>query len=149
MPEYISPLNAHGLRCVNSSGLGEKLSTLLHISGAIVIPPNASTVVTSGQTGYSADMTYPSDLIEEVLNAFQNVVDQLLAAGVEDGFKSVFRMTSYHTEMGDAMLEALDVATGKYFGKNRPAWAGVGISELYGGARIEITVTAILAVNNN
>ena len=144
MPEYPSPLNTHGLRCVNSPGLGEKLSGLLHISGAIIIPPNASTVVTSGQTGYSADMTYPSDLKEEVMNAFQNVEDQLLAAGIEDGFKSVYRMTSYHTDMSDAMLEALDVATEKYFGKNRPAWAGVGTTELYGGARIEITVMAIL-----
>lgn len=145
MPEYESPLNTHGLRCVNSPGLGEKLSSLLHISGAIVIPPNASTAVTSGQTGYSADMTYPSDLKEEVMNAFQNVEDQLLAADVEDGFRSVYRMTTYHTEMGDAMTKALEAATEKYFGKNRPAWAGVGVTELYGGARIEITAMAVLA----
>jgi len=144
MPEYESPLNAHGLRCVNSPDLGEKISSLLHISGAIIIPPNASTVVTSGQTGYSANMTYPSDLKEEVMNAFQNVEDQLLAADVEDGFRSVYRMTTYHTEMGDAMMEALDAATEKYFGKNRPAWAGVGVTELYGGARIEITAMAVL-----
>jgi enamine deaminase RidA (YjgF/YER057c/UK114 family) len=149
MPEYASPLNAFGLRCVNSSGLGERLSSLLHISGAVIIPPNASTVVTSGQTGYSTDMTYPSDLKEEVMNAFQNVEDQLTAAGVKNGFKSVYRMTSYHTDMGDAMLEALDAATEKYFGKNRPAWAGVGTTDLYGGARIEITAMAILAVEDS
>ena len=145
MPEYASPLNAFGLRCVNGSGLGEKLSSLLHISGAIIIPPNASTVVTSGQVGYSADMTLPSDIKEEVMNAFQNVEDQLAAAGVKDGFRSVYRMTSYHTDMGDATMEAIDAAVEKYFGKNRPAWAGVGTTELYGGARIEITAMAILA----
>lgn len=148
MPEYASPLNDYGLRCVNSSGLAERLSSLLHISGAIIIPPNSSTVVTSGQTGYSADMTYPSDLKEEVMNAFQSVEDQLLAAGVDGGFKCVYRMTSYHTGMGDDMMEALDAATGKYFGENRPAWAGVGVSELYGRARIEITAMAVLAVKS-
>ena len=82
------------------------------------------------------------------MNAFQNVEDQLTAAGVKDGFRSVYRMTSYHTEMGDPMMEALDAATGKHFGKNRPAWAGVGVGELYGGARIEITGMAIIAVED-
>ena len=149
MPDYSSPLNAFGLRCVNSSGLGENLSSLLHISGAIVIPPNASTVVTAGTVGYSADMTFPSGFKEEVMNAFQNVEDALTAAGVKEGFRSVYRMTTYHTDMGDAMMEALDAATGKYFGKNRPAWAGVGVTQLYGGARIEITAMAILPVKDD
>lgn len=144
MAEYKSPLNAYGLKAINTPGLGEKLSDLLHISSAIIVPANTATVITSGQTGYNADMEYPSDLGEEVMNAFQSIEDSLIAAGVKDGFEAVFRMTTYHTTMGDEMNEALDKATAKFFGANKPAWTGVGVTALYGGARIEITVEAAL-----
>lgn len=144
MAEYKSPLNAYGLKAINTPGLGEKLSDALHISSAIIVPARTATVITSGQTGYNEDMTYPGDLGEEVMNAFQSIEDSLIAAGVVDGFQAVFRMTSYHTSMGDDMMEALDKATTKFFGTNRPAWAGVGVTALYGGARIEITVEAAL-----
>lgn len=145
MSEYKSPLNTFGIKSFNSPGLGEKLSNLLHISSAVVIPANTRTVVTSGTTGYDENMTYPKDLTEEILLAFANVEVALKAAGVKDGFRSVYQMTSYHvTDFGDADMEALDKAVGKYFGTNRPAWAGIGIASLYGGARIEITAWAAL-----
>lgn len=145
MSEYKSPLNAYGLKVINTPGLGEKLSDLLHISSAIIVPGSTATVITSGQTGYNANMQYPSDLGEEIMNAFQSIEDSLIAAGAKDGFRAVFRMTSYHTSMGDDVMEALDKAAGKFFGANRPAWAGVGVAELYGGARIEIAVEAALS----
>lgn len=145
MAEYKSPLNSFGIKSFNSPGLGEKLSNLLHISSAVVIPANVRTVVTSGTTGYDENMVYPKDLTEEIMNAFANVEAALLSAGVKDGFRSVYQMTSYHvTDFGDADMEAVDKAAEKYFGKNRPAWAGVGVAALYGGARIEITAWAAL-----
>ena len=90
-------------------------------------------------------MVYPKDLTEEIMNAFANVEAALQSAGVKDGFRSVYQMTSYHvTDFGDADMEAVDKAVEKYFGKNRPAWAGIGVASLYGGARIEITAWAAL-----
>jgi hypothetical protein len=62
MAEYKSPLNAFGIMSFNSHGLGEKLSNLLHISSAVIIPSNVRTVVTSGTTGYDENMVYPKDL---------------------------------------------------------------------------------------
>lgn len=142
--EYATPLNSAGLNAYNVPGLGEKVSEHYHISSAIVIPPNASTVVTSGQVGFNADMTLPKDLLQEVLNTFQSVEDSLAAAGVKDGFQSVYRMTSYHVGMSEELDAALDVAIKKYFGTNRPAWTGVGVAALSEGARIEISVMAVL-----
>ena len=54
-------------------------------------------------------------------------------------------MTSYHVGPleGEAM-EALDKATEKFFGGNRPAWSGIGVSALADGARVEISASAIL-----
>lgn len=143
--EFPTPLNAGGLKAFNVPGLGEKVSEQFHIASAIVIPPNATTVVTSGQVGFDADMKLPKDLLEEVLTCFQNVVDSLAAAGVQDGFQSVYQMTSYHVGgVGEEVNAALGVAIEKYFGGNRPAWAGVGVEALSDGARIEMTVSAVL-----
>jgi enamine deaminase RidA (YjgF/YER057c/UK114 family) len=143
--EYKGSLNAVGIRSFNAPGLGERLSDLLHIASAVVIPASTRTVVTSGQTGYKPNMTYPEDLTEQIVTAFQNTVDSLAAAGVKDGFHSVYQMTTYHAGgLGDDVAEALDVATKKFFGNNRPAWAGIGVETLYGGARIEITAWAAL-----
>lgn len=44
----------------------------------------------------------------------------------------------------DEVSEGLDAAVEKYFQGNRPAWTAIGVDSLYGGARIEITVSAAL-----
>lgn len=142
--EYATPLNNAGVKAFNVPGLGEKVSDQYNISSAIVIPPHVSTVVTSGQVGFNEDMTLPNDLLSEVLNTFQSVEDSLAAAGVKDGFQSVYRMTSYHVGMSEELDSALAVAIKKYFGTNRPAWTGVGVAALSEGARIEISVMAVL-----
>ncbi|KAJ5748221.1 uncharacterized protein N7511_009917 [Penicillium nucicola] len=144
--EYKSPLNSRGIKCFNSAGMGTKLSTLLHISSAVVLPPNARQVVTSGQTGMREDLSYPPSLVEQFDLAFANVEASLAAAGVQDGFQAVHQMTSYHVGglSGGEVDEAMEFVVGKYFGKNRPAWTGVGVSELYGEAKLEITAYATL-----
>jgi enamine deaminase RidA (YjgF/YER057c/UK114 family) len=146
MEEYKGPLTTLGLRTVNSLGLGSKLSSLLHISSAVIIPPNTTTVVTSGTTGYTNDMTYPDSIFEEIELCFKNVQDSLHAAGVKEGFEAVFSMKSFHVGSLDdeEMMEALGKTVEKYFKGNRPAWAGLGVASLYGGARIEIMVYAVL-----
>lgn len=143
--EYVSPLNTHGIKCFNVPGLGEKLSGTYHISSAVVIPANKRTVVTAGQTGYTADMRLPTDLTEQYVQAFQNVVDSLAAGGVTDGFASVYQLTTYHVGGLDAAVDkALEVVLEKFFGQNRPAWAGVGVEALADGAKVEIVAWAVL-----
>ncbi|OGE54194.1 hypothetical protein PENARI_c006G07078 [Penicillium arizonense] len=144
--EYNSPLNTHGIKCFNSAGMGVKLSPLLHISSATVLPPNARLVVTSGQTGMLEDLSYPSSLVEQFDLAFANVEASLAAAGVQGGFRAVYQMTSYHVGglSGGEVDEAMQFVVEKYFGENRPAWTGVGVAELYGEAKIEVTAYATL-----
>lgn len=144
--EYLSPLNAHGIKCFNSAGMGTKLSSLLYISSAVVLPINARQVVTSGQTGMREDLTYPSSMIEQYDLAFANVEASLKAAGVQGGFRAVYQMTSYHVGglSGPEVDEAMEFAVKKYFGENRPTWTGVGVKELYGEAKIEVTAYATL-----
>lgn len=143
--EYKGTLGPYGIKNINAPGLGEKLSDLVHISSAVVIPANTTTVITSGQTGYTQDMVYPSDLKEQILLAFHNVEDALKAAGVSGGWKAVYQMTTYHAGgLTDEVSEGLELAVEKYFQGNRPAWSGIGVEALYGGAKIEITVSAAM-----
>lgn len=142
--EYKGPLTQKGLKTYNAPGLGQRVGEAYHISGAVVIPPNSTIVETCGTTGFDEQMKLPKDLIEETMNAFKNIEAHLAAAGVTDGFQSVYSMTSYHVGGLEAHTEALDKATKQYFGSNRPAWAGIGVMELAEGARVEIKVSAIL-----
>jgi enamine deaminase RidA (YjgF/YER057c/UK114 family) len=140
--EYQGPLTKLGLKCINSPGLGEKLGALFGISSVVVIPPNATLFETCGHTGCSIDIEYPTSLKEEILQAFQNVENALLAAGVPGGWQAVYKMTTYHVGSLDAAGEGLEAAMAKYLGNNRPAWCGVVVAGLTGPARLEITVSA-------
>lgn len=136
----------YGIRSFNSAGMGVKLSPLLHISSAVVLPPNACIVVTSGLTGMRDDLTYPSSMLEQFDLAFANVEASLAAAGVTCGFRAVYQLTSYHVGgvSGGETDAAMEHVIEKYFKNNRPAWTGVGVESLYGDAKIEITAYATL-----
>ncbi|EPE03500.1 endoribonuclease l-psp [Ophiostoma piceae UAMH 11346] len=144
--EYKGGLDKYGLKAINSPGLGEKLGELLGLSGAVIIPANTATVRISGTTGLTKDMQMPESAMEEILLAFQNVEDTLVAAGVKDGWRAVYDLTTYHSgSLEDPEVgSALEAAFEKYCHGNKPTWAGVGVTNLYHGARIEIRVTAVL-----
>jgi enamine deaminase RidA (YjgF/YER057c/UK114 family) len=73
------------------------------------------------------------------------VVDSLAAGGVTDGFASVYQLTTYHVGgLDEDTDKALEVVVEKFFGKNRPAWAGVGVEALADGAKVEIVAWAAL-----
>lgn len=143
MPEFKGPLNSEGIKAYNVPGIGERVSDLLKISSAVVLPANSRLVVTSGNTGFGDDMKCSTNISEQVDQAFKNVEAALASAGVKDGFRSVYQMTSYHVP-GPDLTAALDLAIEKYFGGNRPAWTGVDVAGLYDGARLEITAYATL-----
>jgi len=142
--EYPSPLSGHGLKFINSAGVGEKIASTYGVTGAIIIPSGTATVETCGQIGCNENLEYPTDLTEEVLLAFENAEKTLHAAGVKDGWQAVYKMTSYHVGDIDDYWGALEVAVEKYLGSHRPAWTGVGVVKLAGKTRIEIAVTAVL-----
>lgn len=143
MPEFKAPFNSEGIKAYNVADIGERVSDLLNISSAVVLPANSRLVVCSGNTGFGYDLKLPSDINEQVDQAFKNVEAALASAGVKDGFRSVYQMTTYHVQ-GPDLEAALDLAVQKYFGGNRPAWTGVDVVGLYDGARLEITAYATL-----
>jgi enamine deaminase RidA (YjgF/YER057c/UK114 family) len=136
---------AYGVRTFSPSGALSKLSEEMTLSQAIVIPPHASLVVTSGQCGFREDLSLPENVHEQILLAFENAEKSLKAAGVADGWKSVYQMTTYTPSIDDEWLAAMAEAKEKYLDKNRPAWTGVTVPNLYGGARLEMTLHAFIA----
>lgn len=128
--EYNGPLKKHGLRCTNTPGCGAKLSPANGISSIIAVPPNCTLYETSAHVGVNANLEYPKDIKDEILLACQNVEDYLKTADVEDGWKAVYRMTTYHLGNLTDCEEGLEAALQKYLGDNRPAWAGVGVAAL-------------------
>ncbi|EFX04952.1 endoribonuclease l-psp [Grosmannia clavigera kw1407] len=144
--EYRGCLDEFGIKAINSPGLGEKLGEALGLSGAVVIPANTATVRTSGTTGVTKDMVLPASATEQIMLAFQNVEDTMVAAGVKDGWRAVFDLTTYHTGPLDdpEVNTALEAAFEMHLKGNKPTWAAIGVANLYQGARIEVRVTAAL-----
>lgn len=139
-----TPLGEHGIRCYNPPGQLQELSEALRLSQAVVIPANVATVVTSGQCGFRDDGSLEPDPRAQIFLAFKNAEKTLKAAGVTDGWKSVYHMTTYCPVVDDTFVESILAAKEKYLGTNRPAWTGVSVPRLYGGAVVEITLYAAI-----
>lgn len=88
-----------------------------------------------------------SDLLEEIDQAFSNVELALKDAGIKDGWKSVFRVTSYHAGFdGDQerVFGKMVANFEKYMRGHEPIWTCVGVTALaLPQMRIEIEVVAI------
>lgn len=144
MPEYTeSSFISQGVRAFNPFGHLASLADELHLSQAVVLPPNIHLVVTSGQCGFRDDFSLPEDITEQVMLAFENAEKTLKAAGVIDGWKSVYQLTTYAPELTEEWSKAITAAKGKYLGTNRPTWTGVTVPSLYGGAILEMTIYAV------
>lgn len=148
-------------------GAGVHNRKAYHYNQAVRIPASADRVELSGQgsfiTTYQHTSTMPtnalpggwdpqtsevkSDLLEEIDQAFSNVELALKDAGIEDGWKSVFRVTSYHTGFdGDQerVFGKMVASFEKYMPGHEPIWTCVGVTALaLPQMRIEIEVVAI------
>lgn len=144
-----SPLRQHGIRCINPAGGLALVSKQLQLSQAVVIPAGVATVVTSGQCGFKEDGSLERDPEKQIFLAFENAEKTLKAAGVTDGWKSVYQLTSYWPKFDDEFYEHLMAAKQKYMGANFSAWTGVQVPGLYDGAIIELTLYAVLPPNAN
>ena len=87
------------------------------------------------------------DLLDEIDQAFSNVELALKDAGISDGWKSVFRVTSYHARFdGDQerVFGKMVANLEKYMPGHAPIWTCVGVTALaLPQMNVEIEVVAI------
>lgn len=81
--EMESKLVQHGFRFVNWPG-GEGPAEAFGLSHAVVIPPNARTVVIGGQLGIKDGGSVPEEIEDEIREAFDHVLRSLKAVGLGD-----------------------------------------------------------------
>ena len=110
---------------------GIKANGFLFVSGQIGLNPSTRKLV---EGGMEAEATQIMENIRAILSAG--------GARMED----VISTTVYLKNMDD--FQKMNVIYGKYFTANFPTRSTVGVSNLAGGATIEITVTALLPRKN-
>ncbi|KAL2068436.1 hypothetical protein VTL71DRAFT_16534 [Oculimacula yallundae] len=124
-----------------SNALGEYYEKT-GFSHAVILPPGAQLVITSGQpgiglSGYSDD---PSEQFEQTLD---NCDAALKAAGVKEG---LFKAHKIHCFLTDTSLEPILMEVWRRKWPNhKPTWMSLGVSALCGDKMIvEIQVEAHL-----
>lgn len=130
------------IQAFNPPGLLSNLSDDLKLSQAVVLPPNASLVVTSGQCGFREDGSVPEDVHEQIELALSNAEKTLHAAGVVQGWTNVHHMTMYYTGLDEKFVAALKEVKGRYLGSNRHALAVLMVKEMYKDVLFEVTLYA-------
>jgi enamine deaminase RidA (YjgF/YER057c/UK114 family) len=130
-------------------GYGDSLLSDLHYQQAVRIDDR---VETSGQGGWDDEFTFPEDLEEEIVMAFENVEKTLAVAGAS--WRDVIAVDSYHLhESGDSIEDGHTRVMVEQFrqrmGDRAPIWTELGVAAL--GApkmRVEIRVTALVGLRN-
>jgi enamine deaminase RidA (YjgF/YER057c/UK114 family) len=101
----------------------------------------------SGQGGWRADFSFPSNLDEEYTQAFDNVEGLLTAVGAS--WSSVIHVNSYHLPTDDDGGITRGVALTSRLMRERmrhaPIWTCLGVPALGDKSmRVEVRVTAVL-----
>jgi len=96
------------------------------------------TLYVAGQVGRTPDGKYPENFQDEVKQALENVGEILKAA--KYSFADAVAVQVYLTDI--STFQAMNQVYMTYFSKPYPARTTVGVKELVGPARIEITVSA-------
>lgn len=97
-----------------------------------------NTLYVAGQVGRKSDGTYPEKFEDEVAQTLENVGKILKSA--KYSFADAVAVQVHLTDV--STFQAMNSVYMKYFPEPRPARTTVGVKELVGPARIEITVTA-------
>ena len=127
-------------------GYGDTLLADLHYSQAVRIGDH---VEISGQGGWDDHFTFPTDIADEIVAAFDNVERTLAIAGAT--WRDVVSVNSYHVaetdvSIGDEPTRVMVEQFRKRMGERAPIWTQIGVATL--GApkmRVEIRVTAVVA----
>lgn len=127
-------------------GYGETLADQLGYSQAVRI---GDRVETSGQGGWSDELTMPDSLEEEIVQAFDNVERTLAEAGSSWG--EVVHVNSYHKvpggqgAIGDEHNRVMVEQFRRRLGGRTPIWTQTGVTVLgLEAMRVEIRVTAMV-----
>ncbi|KAI5476967.1 hypothetical protein MNV49_006995 [Pseudohyphozyma bogoriensis] len=133
------------LQYFSENGPGKHLTETFGYAQAVILPPTQPIIKLSGQGGWdSAGNTNPTDAEGQVKLAFQNVENVLAAAGVTDGWNSVYSVRSYHVGIEKTFQAAVDTMKAKTPNHN-PVWTAVAVPELaLPEMLIEIEVEAVL-----
>lgn len=127
-------------------GYGDTLRDDLHYEQAVRID---DVVHISGQGGWDDEFTFPQDLEEEIVRAFDNVERTLTQAGAS--WPDVVTVDSFHVpsatdQIGDEHTAVMVQQLHHRMGDRGPVWTQIGVVALGAvGMRVEIRVTAIVA----
>ncbi len=127
----------------NYPAAGQALYDRWGYSQAVVLPAHAQLVKLAGQGGWDGGLhTTAADVDGQIKLAFKNVEAALAAAGVEDGWRAVFLVRSYH--VGMARSVGLFSALLKDRAPQGPVWTCVEVVGLATAEmKIEIEVEAV------
>ena len=104
------------------------------------------TLYCSGQIGFAADGSLPSDPETQFVNAFEAVGTILQEAG--GGFEDVVEISSFHVGLV-AHMDLFTRVRERYIGKPFPAETAVGVAELgIPGALVEIRAIAVFGARS-
>ena len=95
----------------------------------------------SGVTGTDAGGKAPAELDAEFRMAFDLLKMVLAEAGAS--MTDIVEMTTYHVDMENTM-QAFFPVRGEYLSAPWCAWSAIGVSSLFGGAKVEIRAVAEL-----
>lgn len=122
-------------------GYGELLNQRLGYSQAVKV---GNRVEISGQGGWTDDLQFPDNLVDEIELAFKNVERVLAAAGAT--WENVIEVMSYHVGgFPPETNETFARLFRQYMPNRGPIWTEVGVAALGDPhMRVEIRVTAII-----
>lgn len=99
----------------------------------------------AGQGGWDESFNFPSDLKDEIKQAFDNVAYVL--EKVDSSWNNVIHVNSYLVGLAghqDEMNETMASLFKEYMPNHKPVWTCLGVSALgHPSMRVEIRVTAI------
>jgi 2-iminobutanoate/2-iminopropanoate deaminase len=112
-------------------------------SAAVLVPLGPKSLVfVSGEIGRdSSGVIVTGGFEAEARQCFANIAHALARAGA--GVKDVVRITAYLKNLDDYPVYA--EVRGDVFGADWPASASVGVSDLLGGANLEVDAVAVVA----
>ncbi|KAH7136945.1 hypothetical protein B0J13DRAFT_625558 [Dactylonectria estremocensis] len=151
MPEFIPKTLAAlaNVRFFNWPGAGVTISETLGMTHAAVTPPGASIIHVGGQAGITAEGTVPSNLEDEITEAFSHIELSLREAGLtgsrHDVWGCVFRINSYHANTDETFAPTFLRVFKAHVGQSRPIFTGVDVAKLLRpDVHFEMEVQAVL-----
>jgi enamine deaminase RidA (YjgF/YER057c/UK114 family) len=112
-------------------------------SHAVVAAPGR-TIYLAGQTAHVPEEETPEDIVEQFDRAARKVVVALEAAGGRP--EDLVSMQIFTIDLEDYLSKskAIGDAYQKHFGRHYPAAALIEVSDLVGGAKVELSCTAVI-----